>query len=561
MSSFDHHAAATSLSGQLREAMTVLFTPMHGHNDRIQQANRFLLEASEHPLAFAALIHLITHESDFRIAHFSVNLLYNKVRRGWSQLGETDRITVVSELYRLLQQSQALLSQKEFKVFCDRLVYALSAASIKVPNGLKPFLELALNLVRTDNGGGGPSLLLGLEMISILSEEIDTSDVSRSLKLEVEGQLSEGLAPFVTVAEGLLQSLSLTPSSSGTATSSLSLPHITAIALLKLVQVYCKQGQTLSKFARDHPLLLDLLLQRLFLYEPHTHNTHSIPQTGLTMAENEQQGSLAHAIIRSLLATSEYPRVPATLLAKQTLSRYLVPQISRLIHTYQTVSTQQRRESGGIDGETVEELVWLTKEVTQTVIVVLLAELDTMIGCAKGDSDSEDSDGERGRTNALPSPPSAAESGYQHALQHLFIAFTELLSLPPRSLLMISFDFWTEIEDSGCTDTQGFLRREILPRLLRSLVSLTTYDTAREIGGESDGEEDFLQLRDRRLGIQELTLFCFYGLGGDFFTLIQDTLTHFERCQSQGETQALQAVSEYSMLVCVYVSPNPYLSV
>jgi hypothetical protein len=77
MESNDANRSDVQLAMQLRDAMVTLFSGFH--NDRIGLANQFLLEASENPLAFKSLLLLLSKENDFRIAHFSVNLLYNKV--------------------------------------------------------------------------------------------------------------------------------------------------------------------------------------------------------------------------------------------------------------------------------------------------------------------------------------------------------------------------------------------------------------------------------------------------------------------------------------------------
>ena len=63
---------------QLRQAIDVLFATCPNH-DAVQRANQFLYEVNERKECFAASLHLISSEKDFRVAHFAVNLLYNKV--------------------------------------------------------------------------------------------------------------------------------------------------------------------------------------------------------------------------------------------------------------------------------------------------------------------------------------------------------------------------------------------------------------------------------------------------------------------------------------------------
>ena len=68
----------TALHLQLRQAIEQLFQPS-ASPAAIQAANRYLYEINDSKDCFIASLNLILSEQDFRIAHFAVNILYNKV--------------------------------------------------------------------------------------------------------------------------------------------------------------------------------------------------------------------------------------------------------------------------------------------------------------------------------------------------------------------------------------------------------------------------------------------------------------------------------------------------
>jgi hypothetical protein len=386
------------------------------------------------------------------------NLSFLQIRKHWNQLDDSERARVFNSVLQLVGAALPLLANREFKAFFTRLVYTVSAVCIRTAQGVEKYRDLAFEVLQS---GLPSSFALGLDMFSILHEELEVSDISRSLKTEVEDQLSryvEGVVgQFQSVSdEQLAQSENL-------------------VSVLKVVLVFVKNGTSLTKFRTHHSRLLNFVLHFLF-------------------AKNEDVVTKAHAIIQTLVATNEYPKSAESLESKQALATYLIPHVQEIYATFKT-----------LDVDAAVDQVWMIRELAQTLMAILGGEFEAIL------------DG-----NVF--------------YRQLFELLLPLLSLRPRSLMMLSFDFWVDVEMIEDPDPDQFVRNRIVKPLLHVLLELCTYSSEyKDWSGDqlTDDQEDFLQLRDVRLGIQELLVYCFDQLGVEFFPQLQARVEEFRLDQKK----------------------------
>jgi hypothetical protein len=99
------------------------------------------------------------------------------------------------------------------------------------------------------------------------------------------------------------------------------------------------------------------------------------------------------------------------------------------------------------------------------------------------------------------------------------------VSMRPRSLLEITYDFWLELQDVPSEEKHSFIGQLVIPSLLRVII-----EHARLIQSQSyedDEMEDLDTFRDVRLGLPDVLGFCLNGAvpKEQFFSILQDSLT------------------------------------
>lgn len=84
------------MADPLEQAIVALLT---GQN--VIEANKFLLAFTDSDEAWLGSIRVIQNSTDYAARYFAANILYTKVRKHWSQLGETER----NQIYAFLSET------------------------------------------------------------------------------------------------------------------------------------------------------------------------------------------------------------------------------------------------------------------------------------------------------------------------------------------------------------------------------------------------------------------------------------------------------------------------
>lgn len=172
----------------------------------------------------------------------------------------------------------------------------------------------------------------------------------------------------------------------------------------------------------------------------------------------------------------------------------------------------------------------------------------------------------------LETPSSSVDVVGVQLGQQIFHCIIALVRTPPRSKLLLTFDFWIEVEsalfkdDDGDEDEVGssprlvhsFFRETVLPQLLRNTLVLLDNPTdlsvidATASGNEEIDEEDILEdkmtLRDTRLGLEDVLSLCLAAQGpASFLTIVEDHLKTATTAQTLAPLESVLFVLKMSM--------------
>ena len=384
----------------------------------------------------------------------------------------------------------------------DRTILALCAICIRMPQGLDSYFNLAAELLLNSglgsdsnsgsaistittgstSGGGNGSIseeanlsrvIQGLRMLTILPEEVDAADVSRTVRTELERHMQNMSAEFARLADNLapfaLHSRDL------------------YLALVKQGSAWLTpSGMTLSKLYTDYRQSFDLVCVTAF----------QMGDTELVNASCE--------LLRNIISMYEYPRSAvrdeAVMMAVAALTQYSLPVVASASSNQQQAQADPSNNEGefGID----DEIIRLLMDICQTQLSIFSAEMQLLTSKAKAGSSSA-------------------------FVISFFQLFMELIRLKPRKFASSTFDFWGDLQDNPTSEWHPHIREKVLPQLLEILLAHCQYPSQamrswlQSSEGVEEDQEDFTAFRDTRMGLAELFNICFTTLGGQFFASLQ----------------------------------------
>lgn len=360
------------------------------------------------------------------------------------------------------------------QVLTNRIILALCAACIRIPNGINTYVSTATQLIGTAQNA--QQAVVGVNMLTILPEEVEGADVSRALQTELADQLQDSGAQFADLVDQYC------PQAMGS--------RELFLALLKQSKAWLNCGLTLSKLYLEHRSTFDLACTAL-----KTSDVEIITQSC--------------ALIKDIVALKEYPRPAVCVVALAVLLEHL----NSLVQTL----TAHFIAEGAVDTDSDEGTILIELCNTYSSIASNNAAGEMLCtGYSDPNSDTQET--------AL--------------LVGFFNSLGAMIQLKPRTMAFSTFDFWAEFQDHSVTEWHAHVRETAVFDLFTAIVSHATYpeESVKWSNNErdlSEDQEDFVSFRDVRLGIQDALTMCLNVLKGQFFSTLQTHLQAFESDPTQ----------------------------
>lgn len=227
------------------------------------------------------------------IRYFSANILYNKVRKDYHQLDDNNQEkiqfieAIIQLLVYLLNQHQQLNQFYQFneeRIFIHRIIYTLCHACIRGllnHDGVDIYFNTILSLFQYDhhydlssmlnndsnnNNNFLPKLILGLHMLIIIPDEVDTAiGLAHNDTIELKEKLGKSIDLYSSIIDQLAYHLltieannnnntTTLPQSSSISSSSLDAKQVKELYLcvLRYTKSWLCYGMTLSRLYTDH---------------------------------------------------------------------------------------------------------------------------------------------------------------------------------------------------------------------------------------------------------------------------------------------------------------------
>jgi hypothetical protein len=268
------------------------------------------------------------------------------------------------------------------------------------------------------------------------------------------------------------------------------------LSVLKLLESNLKLGLSIAHLQEDYPQLLIFLQNHL-------------TSTGFDSTSSSSILSLAHSIFRDLLAAEEYPVSGRNALLRSQLMDAFVLSVHRLLG--QGLLKDQQSHSFFFTEILLSLILIATKKVNQI---------------------------------------SSTDNNTDQSVQSIFSVLFAIISMPSRHFLLLTFDFWFEIESMAPEERSEYLNTVVIHQLLDCLLTHCIYKE------DDEDDEDFLALRNEELGIKDLFRFCFESLPTQFFSLLQTNMNAFQSNYQQW--QKLEVV--LFVLFCAMASLKEFFS-
>lgn len=338
----------------------------------------------------------------------------------------------------------------------------MSAICILIPDGCKIYIQLCQNILQSKPlECFDQSTLLSYELLANLYEELGTADIARQLKTTIDQILQQSIAVFIQKIEIILQHNSLT---------NLEPEYLSSI--LRVLSYFIQQDASISSMQQDYSKCLQLILQTMIF------------------VNNEKVCLMSHKCLRNLFCKQSYPNSLSLIQLKAQFVQQYFSYQSEFIQSIKQQQLQHSDPSLWVENNDNPIISVCLRELCMSFMTLFTYELPQLINVS----------------NAIE---------IQQCYQQGFLLFLDLLSLFPRSLIMISFDFWGELETLSGQDDEGikinyqFVLEHALPRLFYVLFSHTmypqTFDSIEEL---QEDQEELFQLRDSRFGIFEILELC-----------------------------------------------------
>jgi hypothetical protein len=300
-------------------------------------------------------------------------------------------------------------------------------------------------------------------------------------------------------------------------------------------------------YSSSYSSLYQLVVVYFFRLPPPSIPSLSSSSVSSTDIAKKECFLLSHSILRELLIQQEYPIKPANQQLQYQIISFLCSESERFL------SLQQ------------EEILHSNRKVLSSSVNVFLNELlQTMILIATNtlySSSSSSSVASDGGSTAVASVSSLLPSLVSLILRILSFSSSSSSSAAAKKRLLLSFDFWFELEGLSPEEREEdlLLSNSFFFQLFQLLFVHIQYPSGsrsltregRE-GDESqeENEELLLELRDLELGINDLFPFCFSCGFSDCFSFLFQQFQQSQQLQQQQQQQSLSSIE--GILFCFF---------
>jgi hypothetical protein len=373
------------------------------------------------------------------------------------------------------------------------------------------------------------SPLISFQFLSFFYDEYDVTDTKKTPKASLETLFSSQLQKYLSLSNNTILSSSSSPFSAISTTSS-ELHY----SILLLLSTSVKLGGILhgisSLYSSSYSSLYQLVVVYFFLLPPPSIPSLTSSSASSTDIAKKECFLLSHSILRELLIQQEYPIKAANQQLQYQIISFLCSESERFL------SLQQ------------EEILLSNRKVFSSSVNVFLNELlQTMILIATNtlySSSSSSATSSDGGSTAAACVSSLLPSLVSLILRILSLSSSSASSAAAKKRLLLSFDFWFELEGLSPEEREEdlSLSNSFFFQLFQLLFVHIQYPSSsrgltREGGegeeGEEENEELLQELRDLELGINDLFPFCFSCCFSDCFSFL---FKQFQQVQQQQQS-------------------------
>lgn len=218
-----------------RELERAILCILNGQN--VNEGNAYILEFIETEIAWSASAALFSSSNE-HVRFFSANILYTKVRKHWDQLKTSQQ----DDLFRLLMDSllatstSGIIAVGSQKIFINRIILALACICTRASGGINMFVKTAFEMI--DSSFQSPSVILAIEMLTILPSEVESSDVIKSMREELDDSLLTIVPQILGISDAICN---ISPTN-----------RDLSLMVMKLLRAWLQLGITLTSLYENH---------------------------------------------------------------------------------------------------------------------------------------------------------------------------------------------------------------------------------------------------------------------------------------------------------------------
>ena len=329
-------------------------------------------------------------------------------------------------------------------------------------------------------------------MLTIVPDEIESADISRSLHNELTDQIHTYSIQFAQIVDTMtiqaMQSKEL------------------FLALLKQITAYLHYGMTLTMLFTEH--------------QP----TYHFVVTGLQTSDVEII-TQSLVLIRKLLEQKEYPRttthIQALSLLLDTMNHSVQSILCSVYNNNYTHTTEYRvdhlyNNQLQVEVDLDTDIGILCMEYTNTYAHLADTTCESDLLC----------------TGYKDPSTEVRETGL---ITSFYSGLLGLIHLKPRKFIISTFDFWIEYQDTGINDWHPYLRSTVIYEFFLIIINhllytkqiiLSNNNNEKEINEEY---EDFVSFRDTRMGITDVVVLCMSTLKSQYFNILHSKLQLYKQ--------------------------------
>ena len=459
----------------LEEKVLSIFDANSGFNR--QTIQKQLYDFMETPQAWEASIQLCqSNGGNWQVKYFVMNILYTKIKRNLSQLNSQQLDQFPDILLDILRKTIDLNTHSTAvpvtKAFVDRILLSLAAYSVRNLNSLNHIFGSCLQIIECGCNNKNIDLtIIGLELLHAIPVELIEMNTTTTTNNNSNNNNSVDIVNYLIEHQSKINPI-LNAAYNITSPLSSSL----GIVILKVVNSWSCFTFTLASLYCEN-VNADIM------------NSVIIPALN-----SRQKGILKEAFLAlkaSLSPDKDLILHPALFSQHNTIQTQLTQNAVKLL-----VNTL------GNAWQSISFLFDSNKDPEDDLASVEFCNLL----CMMAEEDAE----------ALCDKDSFSISYFEHVL-----AITQI---KPRRLGVLLFDVWLLVQDIPVQSRHPFVAQEVFFRLLQILIEQCAYPTGfkswDDVDIDVDDEDDFLEFRSNKSGVQDVLLCCFYALEESFFSLL-----------------------------------------